>query len=75
MINVDDVLTNCEIAFQTSGRKPLAIRQCAENMLEKYKLDPDSPVGELLEKIAASPSPRIYLNAVLASGRYKEVTA
>lgn len=72
MINVNDVITNCEIAFVNSGNKPLSIRQCAENMREKYKPDPESPVGELIEKIAVAPSPRIYLNAIVASEQYQE---
>lgn len=72
MINVEDVIDNCELAFISSGRKPLAIRKCAENMRELYSPDPASPVGELIEKLAVAPSPRIFLNAIVASGQYQE---
>lgn len=56
---VQDVILNCELAYQLSG-KPLSVKQAAITMLETVTC---KDARSLLEGICNANAPLIYLNA------------
>lgn len=65
----DDVIDNCQVAYHTHGRKPHAIRDCAEFMLSSPRCVTEV-VRTLLQNIVNAVNPLIYLNAVVQRRAY-----
>lgn len=71
-LTIEDVIVNCELAYELAGKLPSAIKTAAERMLEEHKPSASSHAGQLLNAIVSAVSPRIYLNAVVLKLRYLE---
>lgn len=68
MVTIDDVITNCLLAYHLSGNRPSALRSAAIRMQAMYVLDNDS--CKLLETLATSLAPQLHLNAAVAKLNY-----
>lgn len=71
-LTIEDVIVNCELAYELAGKLPSAIKEAAERMVAQHQPSPTSHAGHLLEAIISAVSPRIYLNAVALKLRYLE---